>query len=325
MSGGLWQDPLRLLDHLEIGVIVLDSQQRVRVWNRWLHTHGDFGLVEVLGRPLLECCPQLEGSRLLVAIESALEHRLASLLSPGLNRAPLPLYQRPQDMAEDLRMRQLIHVAPLPGDERGCLIQITDVTASLRREDQLRSQSTALRERNETDLLTGVGNRRKFDEALKTEFRRAVRGGTPLSLLMLDLDQFRAFNTKFGMESGDVCLRLVARALQDVLRDSGDFVARYGGEEFAVVLPGATTAAASQVAERLRERVETMAREQDQARAITISIGVAAVTPDSQMALDSLISGADMALYQAKADGRNRVAAFSLDDGSLATLARDSC
>jgi diguanylate cyclase (GGDEF)-like protein len=315
-------EALRLLDHLEVGVIVIDTERRVRHWNRWMQRHGDFGVAEMEGRLLVECCPEIVDSRLEIAISSALEHRLASLLSPGLNGALFRLYQRPPDIAADKRMRQLIHVVPMNGQPAGCLIQITDVTASSRREDQLRTQSAELRDRNYRDLLTGIGNRKKFDETVHMEFRRAVRGGLSISLLMVDIDHFSRFNDDFGQAEGDVCLRVVAKALEELLRDSGDTVTRYGGEEFAVLLPNTDTAAACHVAERLRAHVEQVGavNEGQDGRKVTVSIGVGVLRPSPGTDVDTLISAADMALYHAKAEGRNRVALFSLDDGVLTTV-----
>ena len=308
-----------LLDHLEVGVVLLDAQQRIQLWNTWLVRHA--GIEESTARNALlsDVFPEVRDSRLQRAIDAALTQRMASLLSPGLNAPLLRLYQRPVDRRVDLRMRQLIHIVPLKGAE-GCLIQITDVTASARREDQLRTQSTELRDRTYRDTLTGIGNRRKFDETINMEFRRALRGNTVLSLLMIDIDHFKAYNDSFGHPAGDVCLKMVAKALADGLRDSGDQIARYGGEEFAVVLPATDGTGACLVAERLRTQVEA-ALATDRHRPVTISVGVGTMHPGAGSTADSLISGADMALYQAKADGRNRVAYFNLDDGNLATFA----
>lgn len=310
--------PLALLDYLEVGVFLLDAEQRIRVWNSWLARHSGFDEAAACGALLSEIFPDVADSRVQRAIDAALAQRMASLISPGLNAPPLALYQRPVDRIEGRRMRQLIHIVPFDTCG-GCLVQVTDVTASARREDQLRHQSAELRERNYRDTLTGIGNRRRFDETVTMEYRRALRGGTAISLLMIDIDHFKSYNDAFGNPAGDACLKAVARLLADGLRDSGDVVARVGGEEFGVVLPGNECAGACQVAERLRRQVES-SMANDPFCPVTVSIGVASIRPGAGSDTDSLVSGADVALYQAKGDGRNCVAFFDLDEGSLTTL-----
>jgi diguanylate cyclase (GGDEF)-like protein len=153
------------------------------------------------------------------------------------------------------------------------------------------------------DGLTGVANRRRFDEALDVEWRRAARSGAPLSLAMLDLDFFKDFNDTNGHLAGDDHLRQVAKALFGALGRAGDLVARYGGEEFVVLLPGMGAAEAAAVAERLRASVEALALPHNAsavARVVTLSVGVATRPA-------ALVAAADEALYRAKREGRNRV------------------
>jgi len=170
------------------------------------------------------------------------------------------------------------------------------------------------------DGLTGVANRRAFDAGRQTEWRRCLRAGQPLSLLMMDIDHFKAYNDMHGHVEGDTCLRTVAQGLQAALQRGSDLLARYGGEEFAVLLPGTDAVAALKVAERLRERVARLApglRPSVDGRAVSISIGAATLAPDPApqgVALDeqigSLLRRADEALYAAKTAGRNRVMQF---------------
>ncbi|HUR80266.1 MAG TPA: diguanylate cyclase [Thermoanaerobaculia bacterium] len=151
------------------------------------------------------------------------------------------------------------------------------------------------------DGLTGVPNRRHFDDTLSREWRRAARSQRALSLLMIDIDFFKVFNDTRGHQAGDECLRLVARALSESLHRAGDVVARYGGEEFAVLLPETEAEQAGEFAEALREHVASSG-------SVTVSIGVATTLPPRDgSGCDDLVRDADRALYEAKRRGRNRV------------------
>jgi diguanylate cyclase (GGDEF)-like protein len=160
------------------------------------------------------------------------------------------------------------------------------------------------------DGLTEIANRRRFDEFIDLEWRRALRSSTPMSLIMIDIDFFKAYNDTYGHQSGDDCLKRVANALNTALNRPGDLAARYGGEEFAVVLAGTHPAGAAAVAEALRSRVEGLdiphagSRVSDR---VTISLGVASMVPVRESSPADLISKADRALYAAKRAGRNRV------------------
>jgi diguanylate cyclase (GGDEF)-like protein len=161
-----------------------------------------------------------------------------------------------------------------------------------------------------TDALTGVANRRNFDDALILEWRRAARSRTPLSLIMIDIDAFKAYNDVYGHQAGDECLRRVAESLQSHLHRAGDIVTRYGGEEFAVLIVGAERDRAGHLAELLRASVETMNIEHRASPAssvVTISVGVATMVPEHDRDAATLLKAADEALYAAKAAGRNRV------------------
>ncbi len=161
------------------------------------------------------------------------------------------------------------------------------------------------------DALTGIANRRHFDRALEREMRRARRDEQPLSLVFLDLDEFKLFNDSYGHTRGDEVLRKVAQTLDETFRRGGDLVARYGGEEFAVVLPGVDGRRAGLYAERLRRRIWRLAIPYNASQLtdrVTISGGVATVYPPAVVTPDALLFAADKALYRAKCLGRNRIA-----------------
>ncbi len=173
----------------------------------------------------------------------------------------------------------------------------------------IQDQNTALRKLSFQDGLTGIPNRRKFDETLESEYGRAARAMTPVSLLMVDIDHFKALNDTYGHQRGDECLVQVAKALVASSVRKTDTVARYGGEEFAVVLPNCDETEAIAVAERMRAAVFNLQIENAGSPIygrVSISVGVATTLPASGTESSVLIAIADEALYQSKLQGRNR-------------------
>lgn len=167
-----------------------------------------------------------------------------------------------------------------------------------------------LRRTSLLDGLTGIANRRYFNEFLEREWQRAKREKQPLALLMLDIDFFKAYNDTYGHLAGDDCLKLIASMLADMPKRATDIVARYGGEEFAVVLPDTDDQGAAVVGENVRSGVEKLGIEHTGSlisNNVTVSVGVAVVVPEQNSITSTLIAAADHALYQAKEEGRNRV------------------
>lgn len=168
------------------------------------------------------------------------------------------------------------------------------------------------------DMLTEVSNRRHFDEFFQRVWDRAKVDGDEISLMMVDIDHFRAYNERYGHPEGDACLRELAATLKRRLRRPGDLIARFGGEEFIAVLVGTPLATAVSAAERVRKGVENMNRLHATSTThavVTVSIGVACLRPNAPHASPAqLIAAADEALYQAKSRGRNRVFAFGTDE-----------
>ncbi len=182
--------------------------------------------------------------------------------------------------------------------------------ALLRSEGQLREANALLSELSIRDGLTGLYNRRRFDEVFEMEWRRSLRSMRPLALLMIDVDCFKDLNDTYGHQRGDDCLREIARVLEGQPRRGHDMVARFGGEEFAVLLPGADVAGALRIGENIRRAVEGQKMEHKRSLVgpwVTVSVGVSGCIPETSETPESLLYDADMALYVAKQLGRNRV------------------
>jgi diguanylate cyclase (GGDEF)-like protein len=165
------------------------------------------------------------------------------------------------------------------------------------------------------DGLTGISNRRHFDETLMKEMKRATRLNSTLSLILVDIDFFKAYNDNYGHHSGDNCLKYVARTMAKVSQRPGDLVARYGGEEFGIILPETSIEGAIKLAESIRSTIDELKLSHDfsgVAGHVTISAGIACIRPEKgaeiKSAIKRLIETADKGLYEAKAKGRNQVA-----------------
>ncbi|SFJ12036.1 PAS domain S-box-containing protein/diguanylate cyclase (GGDEF) domain-containing protein [Paenibacillus sp. UNC496MF] len=199
------------------------------------------------------------------------------------------------------------------GRLRSVLVSLSDITGRIAIQTKLQEANDELRKLSSLDGLTGVFNRRYFNEQLRAEWNRHALRKEPLSLILLDIDYFKAYNDTYGHLGGDMCLRTVASLLRAALKQPDRFVARYGGEEFAVVLPGTDGPEAAALAETLRAQVEgkEIAHANSKvSRFVTISLGVATVVPAFGSEEEALVSDADKCLYEAKR-ARNRVSSRS--------------
>lgn len=213
----------------------------------------------------------------------------------------------------------LVVVVPfLPTDTAilgGIVLLVTSLTLVLSAREirellvQILLKQIAFEQVSWEDRLTGLGNRRHFDEKLDAGWRQSARQGVPLSLIILDVDMFKKYNDKYGHPAGDKCLQQVAAALGGCVKRAGDTVARYGGEEFGVVMVHMPMADAKAMGERMRQAVQAIALEHEPSPfgVVTISIGGATIIPNMNSSPQELIARADEALYRAKEGGRNRV------------------
>ena len=309
---------------LSLGVIVVDANYRITLWNAWLETHTGRAAGDTLGQDFFAVFPDLRHHRVGVALTQAISHNLPALLSQSLHRSPFPLFADPRQPGP--RLSQAVTIVPLGSSERYGLIQIVDVSLAVRRESLLREQAHVLLSQSLSDGLTGVGNRRYFDVCIDKEWRISKRNNKSLSLLLVDVDYFKRYNDRYGHQQGDLCLQQVATAMRNALPRSGDLLFRYGGEEFCALLPEMRSADAVEVAEKLRASVQSLALPHANAPAgiVSVSLGVASHNQRSHTDYGQLIQAADDALYEAKHAGRNIVrASVSTWSGSQPSPAHD--
>ena len=289
----------RLLAENATDMITLISPQLIRVY------------VSPASRELLGCEPQeLIGKHATSTIHPADLAAMANLLQAFINSPNLTERAQYRSIHKDGRILWLESSGRRLQGNDGYVVTTRDVTERRAMEEQLEAANRLLRVQALQDPLTGIANRRRFDEMLGIEFRRAQRLSEPLSILMIDIDFFKSFNDTYGHPAGDSCLRTVAAKIEAQLRRSGDMLGRYGGEEFACVLPGADSAGALKLAEQVRAAIEMMgiAHSASPRRILTISIGLVTIDPPQEDdGPAEYVEAADAALYQAKKSGRNTV------------------
>lgn len=300
---------IRLMTHLVVPTFVLDAGGQVIIWNRACERLTGVMAAEVLGT-----------SEHWRAFYTTPRPCLADLLVQ--NRTDeIPALYADSDRFESLehgihaanwcvmpRIGKELYIAidsgPIYGDD-GRLLAVVETLHDMTEHKQAQTVLEGLAAR---DGLTGLFNRRTFDDMLSREWQRARRDRRPLALIMLDVDHFKRYNDRFGHPQGDECLRQVANVLQASLFRPGDIAARYGGEEFVLLLPAADGDGAAQVAERVCVRLRQLAlpHPASEHEIVTVSQGIASGTPDGEKTPASLLAAADAALYQAKHAGRNR-------------------
>jgi diguanylate cyclase (GGDEF)-like protein/PAS domain S-box-containing protein len=299
----------QLMEMLAIPAFVLDSHAQVLIWNRACERLTGVPANEVVGTDnhwrsfYEEPRPTLAD----LVIQNRLDeirHIYPRHGKTQLTASPLSV-ETWCDMPRAGKRRYLAADASPIFDEQGRLKAVVETLRDLTEEKMAR---TALEKLATRDGLTGLANRRCFDETLAAEWARALRQRQPISLLMVDVDNFKAYNDANGHLGGDECLKRIATAVASEMR-ANDLVARYGGEEFAVILPNQSLKGAAIVAERIRRRVEQLQLPNGGAplRRVTVSIGAATAIAGADNCANELVSIADAALYRAKHLGRNRI------------------
>nr|WP_315426280.1 diguanylate cyclase [uncultured Albidiferax sp.] len=302
-----------MLDALGTGVILLNTRGEVVYWNAWMARYSGLAAEAVLGRDLESIFPGGLSGPFLGAVKRVLAYRLPVVLSNVLHRAPLPLFHKldASELAPPQRMPQALTLVSVGDAHSGsfCLIQVTDTSMFVKRERVLQSQSERLSLEAVTDGLTGVYNRKYFDQCLSAELRRHQRSKTVLSLLMLDVDYFKNYNDSYGHPAGDRVLKALVSSVKTQLLRPNDVLARYGGEEFVVILPSVDQAGAVLLAAKVRAAVAALdiAHADSQvASHVTVSVG-ATTSVAGHCDISALVEAVDQALYAAKSAGRNTV------------------
>jgi len=305
--------PLELLEfvlnRVDIGILTVDPQMRIVMWNHFLEAHSGRAAADVIGKPLFDAFPELPQSWLTRKIKAVTVLKNFSFTSwrqrPYLFKFR---HHRPITGGIDVMRQDCTFVPIFDGnrDVSGVCITIVDATETCMYQTKLDEAMAVIAEQSVRDVLTGAYNRRKLEEQIAAEIVRSVRYKRPLSLLMLDIDHFKRVNDSLGHLAGDEVIRHVARIAGSSLRKS-DLLGRYGGEEFGVLLPEVAGDGAVVVAERIRNSVAASpASFEGRGVPVTISIGAAQLRINGAVT-SNLMADADEALYASKKSGRNRV------------------
>lgn len=304
-----------IVDAIEIGLIAVDSQLSVLCWNRWIARHTDIPLDTAEGALLLDLLPEAAGTRLEQAVRQTISTGLPTLLSPALHGALLPLYRTPEDRQKNFRMHQLLHVVPIREDERvACLIQITDVSANISRERQLRLQAEQLQRASTEDPLTRLANRAQFEKQLQHQFTRAQGNHRPLTLVFADLDNLSEFNATHDAAQSEMLFAALGECFKKMIRPLGDLAARYGDDRFAFLLPAVDSVDALEFTRCLFQEARQVLAS---AGGPGVVFGAATMTPTPQSEISTLVSACDVAVFQAKHEGSNRAVHFDTDSGNF--------
>ena len=316
---------VRLMQHLVVPTFVLDAERRVLIWNRACERLTGVSASEVLGTQD-HWCAFYDAPRYCLADILALDRsdELQTLYTSHTEPSESGLGLRAENWCTMPRAGDRLYLAIDAGpifDDQGNLVAVVE---TLRDMTEQKLAQTALQNLAARDGLTGIANRRSFDDRLQLEWLRTQRESQPLSLIMMDVDFFKRYNDNYGHQQGDECLRQVAEAMATAVFRPADLVARSGGEEFVVVMPNTNETGALAVAKRICERIRGLAiphAYSDVAEHVTASIGVATLIPQPDHPSSELVSAADAALYSAKHAGRNRVAASGQTDAIKKTTA----
>ncbi len=304
-----WQWKHDLISSIQVGIVVLDRDFQVKVWNQFMQNHSNITEQEIIDTSLFEHFNEIDPDWFRAKAQPLFRLRSPAYLiweqRPYLFKF---LPSRPVSSASEF-MYQNITMFPLTslsGEVEQVCLMVFDVTDEALSKKGMQALNHKLQQISRIDGLTGLYNRRFWEEQLELEFKRSRRNEKPASLMMLDIDHFKSINDQYGHLAGDQVIRTLATILGHTVRET-DICGRYGGEEFCVLLPETSSRRARLVAERVRHQVqETLVHFEQRQIQFTVSLGLAELNHTIQSPV-TWLEKTDQALYQAKESGRNQV------------------
>lgn len=298
-----------LMGSIEVGIVVIDRDYRVKVWNQFMENHSGKLPSQVTDKTLFECFDEIDADWFKIKTDPVFSLRSKAYIiweqRPYLFKFGA---KRPITSASD-QMFQNVTIFPLASlteeVEQICIV-VYDVTDEATSKIETQALTVKLEQFSRVDGLTGIYNRRFWQDQFDMEFKRLKRSENSASLMMLDIDHFKQVNDQYGHPAGDQVIKSLANIIQKSIRET-DISGRYGGEEFAILLPETNVKCASLVAERIRHLAESLTVKHDDVEiTFTVSLGIAEFSTSFQQSM-AWLEKADQALYQAKESGRNRV------------------
>jgi diguanylate cyclase len=298
-----------LLGSIEVGIVVLDKHYKVQVWNQFMENHSNVVPSQIRDKTLFEFFPEIDEAWFKVKTDPVYRLKSSAFIiweqRPYLFRfdPTRPITSSSEYMFQNIT---LFPLASLSGEVEQLCIVVYDVTDEAVNRQSALALNEKLEQISRVDGLTGLFNRRYWEEQFSQEYKRSKRNDMPASVIMLDIDHFKKVNDTYGHPGGDQVIRALAKIIKKSIRET-DIAGRYGGEEFAIILPDTVASNARMVAERIRRLSEAFVLNHDgQQIQFTVSLGIAefhSSFKDHMAWLDK----ADQALYKAKEGGRNKV------------------
>ncbi|MCS5576133.1 MAG: diguanylate cyclase [Pseudomonadota bacterium] len=302
------QVPAELLDSIEVGIAVLDRNFNVQVWNKFLENHGAKKAEAIIGDSLFSHFPEIEEKWLRTKVDPVFNlkspvfiiwEQRPYLFKFGCNR---PVTSAAEFMYQNVTMFPIVDKRG--NVERFCML-VYDVTEQALGKRGMEHLNEELKTASRVDGLTGLYNRRYWQERFDEMHKLCVRREKPSTALMLDIDHFKRINDTYGHQAGDKVIKMLAALIKRCVRET-DLAGRYGGEEFAIILNDSSVEDAKIVAERIRQLAKRLVVEHEgESISFTVSLGLAQFSPDFKGAM-AWLECADQALYEAKENGRNQ-------------------